>query len=217
LGRAKFDTSGREHFGFQDGSLRLESVGWVFPPGRHRIPGWPRRCEAVGFAATLTPTNADRNETQVTDMGGATPLDGNDKSPGTWSPTSGWASTDRNRRQAVRTTLRKHPWLWLSARLGRRPQGLSLRHEPPTSAAEILNRVVSMPVSLWTYGWEDESVRHLGPMAQDFAAAFGLGDRDDEVNMVDSAGVLFVCVQALHRRVVELEARLDTLEAADPP
>ena len=72
---------------------------------------------------------------------------------------------------------------------------------------DILAKLVALPVATWTYDWEPDDVRHLGPMAQDFKAAFGLGDDDRVINMVDAAGVLMVAVQALYRRVVELEAR----------
>ena len=47
-----------------------------------------------------------------------------------------------------------------------------------------------LPVSVWTYGFDDDGVRHLGPMAQDFAAAFGLGDDDRVIDMVDANGVV---------------------------
>jgi hypothetical protein len=50
-------------------------------------------------------------------------------------------------------------------------------------------------------------------MAQDFAAAFGLGDDDRSINMVDANGVLTVAVQALYRRVEALEAQLAELAA----
>jgi hypothetical protein len=38
----------------------------------------------------------------------------------------------------------------------------------------VLERVVSVPVMRWSYRGQDD-VRHLGPTAEDFHAAFGLG------------------------------------------
>lgn len=73
------------------------------------------------------------------------------------------------------------------------------------TADEVLDALAGLPVSFWTYEWEPPSVRHLGPMAQDFAAAFGLGEVDTVINGVDAQGVLIVAVQALYRRVCELE------------
>jgi hypothetical protein len=84
----------------------------------------------------------------------------------------------------------------------------------PESANKILERLVRLPVSAWTYGFDHDSVRHLGPMAQDFARAFGLGDDDRSINMVDANGVTMAAIQALYRRVVTLESELGQLRAA---
>jgi hypothetical protein len=51
-------------------------------------------------------------------------------------------------------------------------------------------------------------------MAQDFHAAFGLGDSDRTINMVDGNGVLIGAVQALYRRVMQLEAEVEALRTA---
>jgi hypothetical protein len=45
-------------------------------------------------------------------------------------------------------------------------------------------------------------VRHIGPMAQDFAAAFGFGDTDRKISFIDANGVATVAIQALYRRVI---------------
>lgn len=50
-------------------------------------------------------------------------------------------------------------------------------------------------------------------MAQDFAAAFGLGSTDRRINMVDANGVCMASIQALHRRLVELELEVAQLRA----
>lgn len=70
---------------------------------------------------------------------------------------------------------------------------------------DILAKLIDLPVSGWRYNSEDEDVRHLGPMAQDFYAAFGLGNDEKSIAFVDAVGVLIVSVQALARRVAELE------------
>ena len=75
----------------------------------------------------------------------------------------------------------------------------------PTDPDEILKRLVDLPVSVWTYGWDHPSVRHLGPMSQDFAAAFGLGWNAHALDGVDTNGVLTVALQALAARVKQLE------------
>lgn len=78
----------------------------------------------------------------------------------------------------------------------------------PVNGAHIFELLQELPVSTWRYEWEPASVRHLGPMSQDFAAAFGLGSDDTKIETVDAIGVLIVAVQALGQRVAALETAL---------
>jgi hypothetical protein len=75
--------------------------------------------------------------------------------------------------------------------------------------AAVLTALTSLPVSEWRYRHEGEEVRHLGPMAQDFQAAFGLGDSEREIQIVDALGVCMAAIQALAEQVARLEARLE--------
>jgi hypothetical protein len=52
-------------------------------------------------------------------------------------------------------------------------------------------------------------------MAQDFAAAFGLGSSDRIIETVDADGVVMVAIQALYRRVLALEAALRALQPGE--
>jgi hypothetical protein len=76
----------------------------------------------------------------------------------------------------------------------------------------VLAGVAALPVSAWRYRHEDAGVRHLGPMAQDFRAAFGLGTDDESIQVVDATGVSLAAVKALLARVEALEARLAEVE-----
>jgi hypothetical protein len=73
---------------------------------------------------------------------------------------------------------------------------------------DVLERLIALPISTWHYRTDPAGIRHLGPMAQDFAAAFGLGSSDKLIDMLDANGVVMVAIQALFRRVVALEAQL---------
>jgi len=53
----------------------------------------------------------------------------------------------------------------------------------------VLAAVAALPIERWSY--KGEPVRHLGPMAQDFAAAFGLGADDRHIFPLDAAGVAY--------------------------
>ena len=75
---------------------------------------------------------------------------------------------------------------------------------------EILAAVAALPIERWSY--KGETVRHLGPMAQDFAAAFGLGADDRHIFPLDAAGVALAALQGLHSLVQAQTARCEALE-----
>ena len=79
--------------------------------------------------------------------------------------------------------------------------------------ADILDRVVALPISTWRYREDAPDVRHLGPMAQDFRAAFGLWDRDTMIFPLDATGVSMAAIQALHARLLAAEAENEDLRA----
>ena len=81
------------------------------------------------------------------------------------------------------------------------------------NAREVLGRVVSLPITTWNYLSEGPSVRHVGPMAQDFQAAFGVGDDDTHIHLVDANGVALAAIQGLYQLVQEQEVQLTVLEA----
>jgi hypothetical protein len=84
-------------------------------------------------------------------------------------------------------------------------------------AASILQRVVGLPLTHWRYRNSPAEGTHLGPMAEDFHAAFGLGGDDKTISSVDASGVALAAIQGLNEKLeaenAELRARLDRLEA----
>ncbi|GGZ36355.1 hypothetical protein GCM10010387_33020 [Streptomyces inusitatus] len=54
------------------------------------------------------------------------------------------------------------------------------------------------------YDWDPDTLR-IGPMAQDWRAAFGYGRRETTIDVVDGQGVLIAAVQELSRRLRHLE------------
>jgi endosialidase-like protein len=75
----------------------------------------------------------------------------------------------------------------------------------PVDAAALLEAVARLPVASWSYRAEGPAVRHLGPTAQDFRAAFGLGADDRSITTVDAAGVALAAIQELERRTRQVE------------
>ena len=92
----------------------------------------------------------------------------------------------------------------------------------------VLEKVAALPLSTWSYKTQDDSVRHLGPMAQDFKAAFNLGNDDKRITSIDADGVALAAIQGLNQKLNErnfelaelrkqnadLESRLAELETA---
>jgi hypothetical protein len=81
----------------------------------------------------------------------------------------------------------------------------------PVDPEAVLESVARMPVSTWSYKSDDPSVRHMGPMAQDFYGEFGLGDSDKSYSPIDAHGVAFAAIQALYERMQQQEARIEDL------
>jgi len=91
---------------------------------------------------------------------------------------------------------------------------------------DVLARLARMPVTEWGYKAQDATIRHMGPMAQDFHAAFGLGEDPLRISTIDADGVALAAahaleartratnerltreVEALRERLLQLEARL---------
>ena len=73
---------------------------------------------------------------------------------------------------------------------------------------DLLARIRGIPVSTWRLRTEeDRSVRHIGPMAQDWHRAFGFNSDSTTINMSDFDGVNLAAIQALEARTAELQAR----------
>lgn len=78
---------------------------------------------------------------------------------------------------------------------------------------QILDKLSRLPVGTWAYRTEGSAVRHIGPMAQDFKAAFQVGPSDRAISKVDADGVAFAAIQALNARLKALEERNQELRS----
>lgn len=81
----------------------------------------------------------------------------------------------------------------------------------PVDTQTVLEHLAAIPIQTWNYKTDDPSIRHIGPMAQDFAAAFGVGEDDKHIHSVDAAGVAFAAIQALHTVVQKRQAELTSM------
>ena len=72
-------------------------------------------------------------------------------------------------------------------------------------ADAVLDKVATLPITSWSYKAEGPQVRHIGPMAQDFKAAFEVGSTDKAIAKVDADGVALAAIQGVLHRVRDLE------------
>ena len=94
----------------------------------------------------------------------------------------------------------------------------------PVDGQAVLEKLARMPVQRWNYKCEDDqSTPHLGPMAQDFKAAFFPGRDDKVITTLEFDGVELAAIQGLNQkleaeakakdaRIAALEQRLSALE-----
>ena len=83
----------------------------------------------------------------------------------------------------------------------------------PIAPSRVLAGVLAMPVSTWSI--IGSKVRQMGPMAQDFYRAFGLGDTDKAINSIDVGGVAFAAIQGLHELLKDKDAKIAALGKAN--
>ncbi|MBV4359440.1 tail fiber domain-containing protein [Pinibacter aurantiacus] len=75
------------------------------------------------------------------------------------------------------------------------------------SGADVLAKIMALDVTKWKYKGTNEY--HIGPMAQDFFAAFSLGTDDKHISSLDPSGVALVAIQELKKENEELTKRVD--------
>ena len=79
--------------------------------------------------------------------------------------------------------------------------------------SRVLAGVLAMPVSKWSI--IGSKVRQMGPMAQDFYAAFGLGADNKHISTVDADGVAFAAIQELNMDGIPASLGIDRVKVID--
>jgi hypothetical protein len=140
------------------------------------------------FASTV------QDQFSVRSTGGARFVSGID--PTTGAPTAG-----------VQLAAGTGSWSSLSDRA-------SKRAIEPSSGRKVLQKLSSVPVSTWSYRAQERSIRHIGPMAQDFYRAFGVGEDRRHISSVDADGVALAAIKGLNQRLTQKVRRLERELAA---
>jgi hypothetical protein len=72
---------------------------------------------------------------------------------------------------------------------------------------QILKQLTSIPINTWYYRGQNQSIRHIGPTAEDFRAAFHLGQDGHYISTVDEEGIALAAIQELYRIVHQDQAQ----------
>lgn len=78
---------------------------------------------------------------------------------------------------------------------------------------EILSKISKLPITRWNYKLTDPNDKYIGPMAQDFYAAFHLNGTDSlGINTISMDGINMAGIQALEKRTSSFQAQLTQLK-----
>jgi len=80
----------------------------------------------------------------------------------------------------------------------------------PIDSRDVLEKLADLPLTQWQYQGED-GVHHIGPVAEDFRAAFGLGHDERYITTIDADGVALAAIQGLHQLVQEKDCEIEEL------
>jgi hypothetical protein len=69
---------------------------------------------------------------------------------------------------------------------------------------DILKKIASLSITQWNYKTESASTTHIGPVAQDFYAAFHTGNSDTSISTIDPSGVALLGIKALYSTVSDM-------------
>jgi len=81
------------------------------------------------------------------------------------------------------------------------------------NVVDVLGRLNEVPIMTWNYRSDDTHTQHMGPMAQDFYAAFSLGADNLHIAPLDVNGVSLAAIQALTKITSDQENQITQLEA----
>jgi hypothetical protein len=126
----------------------------------------------------------------------------------------GFYLTDQSEQASDRGLLNTSTGAWLSgAGQWRDNSDKNLKENfADVDKGELLAKVSTLPVTQWNYKVDSAETIHIGPVAQDFFASFGVGDDDKSLSALDVAGVSLAAIQELSKRNRAQKAEIDTLK-----
>lgn len=83
----------------------------------------------------------------------------------------------------------------------------------PVDGRDVLKKIAALPLNTWQYKTQESKYRHMGPMAQDFYAAFRLGESDKGIDTVDADGVALAAIQGVSAVLADKDREIGELRA----
>ncbi|NCC51010.1 MAG: hypothetical protein EOM20_07310 [Spartobacteria bacterium] len=81
----------------------------------------------------------------------------------------------------------------------------------PIDKRDLLERLSQIAVTTWNMKSQNPAIIHIGPMAQDFHAAFGVGEDEHYITTSDADGVALAAIQGLYDIMQEKDAEITAL------
>ena len=86
-------------------------------------------------------------------------------------------------------------------------------HFAEVDGRQVLEKLSTVPVSTWNYKAQGSEIRHIGPIAQDFYAAFQVGEDERYISTVDADGVALAAIQGLYELLQEKQEYIASQQA----
>jgi hypothetical protein len=87
------------------------------------------------------------------------------------------------------------------------------RNIRPVDGADMLEKLARLEISRWSFKTQDESIEHIGPMAQDFYELFAVGEDDKHISTIDPDGIALATIKELYARNLAQQKTIDDLRA----
>ncbi len=85
----------------------------------------------------------------------------------------------------------------------------------PLDHQAVLEKLANIPVTQWHYQWEDTTAPwHIGPVAQEFKAAFYPGGDDKSITTLEADGVALAAIKGLNEVVKAKDQELQALKSS---
>ncbi len=78
--------------------------------------------------------------------------------------------------------------------------------------SSILDQVMDLPIYFYNYKTDNDSIKHVGPTAEDFAEIFNVGIDNKHISPRDLAGVAVAAIQELYKSVEMRSFELRTIQ-----